>query len=154
LLFGSGFGGIAMTRARWLLLFPALLLASPTAQAMQIQFFDHMAAQDRQDYMNLMMTGAEKVLMEAGRQSDAAKVHQLFNEIRQGDALPLGEAAFEGNLDHARVFDAQRHLNDPSARRLEVEDAMVVTLKKNGMALPDGFFSIGSNFKPKYPPPH
>jgi hypothetical protein len=35
---------------------------------------------------------------------------------------------------------------------LEVEDAMAVTLKKNGIELPDSFFTVASNFQPKLPP--
>jgi len=131
----------------------AAMFATTAAQAMQIQLFDRMANQDRQDYLNLLVEGAQKVLIEAGQQNDAAKVHQLFTEIHQGDALPKGEAEFEGNLDNARVADAKRHLKDPNAPRLEVEDALAVTLKKNGIELPDSFFTVGSDFKPKYPPP-
>jgi hypothetical protein len=111
----------------------ASLLAAGAAQAMQIQVFDRMAARDRQDYMNLLMETARRVLIEAGKQNDAAKAHQLFTEIHQGDALPIGEAEFEGNLAVARVVDA---LRDPKAPRPEVEEALAVTLKKNGIELP------------------
>ena len=105
----------------------ATMFFSSAAHAIQIQLFDRMAAQDRQDYMTLLVNGAQNVLTDAGRTDDAAKVHQLFSEIRQGDSLSQGDAEFEGNLDHARVFDVRRHLSDPNARRLEVEDALVVT---------------------------
>ena len=130
------------------------LLASSAVQAMQIQLFDAMANQDRQDYLNLLVEGAQKVMIDAGQADAAAKMHELFSEIRKGDALSVGEAEFEGNLANARVFDAKRHLSDPKARRLEVEDALVVTLKKHEIALPQTFFAVGGNFKPKYPPPH
>jgi hypothetical protein len=132
----------------------AAISLSSAAQAMQIQLFDRMAAQDQQNYINLLFEGAEKVLIQASQQNDAAKARQLLTYIHQGDALPRGEAEFEGNLDNARVFDAKRHLDDPNARRLEVEDALVVTLKKNGITLPKTFLTVGSDFKPKYPPPH
>ena len=117
---------------------------------MQIQVFDRMAAQDRRDYMNLLMETAQKVLIEAGKQNDAAKAHQLFTEIHQGDALPIGEAEFEGNLAIARVADA---LSDPKAPRLEVEEALAVTLKKNGIELPGSFFTVASKFLPPIAPP-
>ena len=131
----------------------AAMFFSSAAQAMQIQLFDRMAAQDQQDYMTLLVDGAQKTLTDAGRADDAVKVHQLFTFIHQGDALSMGDDEFEGNLDNARVFDARRHLTDPTARRLEVEDVLVVTLKKHGITLPDAFFTVGSDFKPKYPPP-
>ena len=124
------------------------LLFSAPALAMQIQVFDRMAAQDQQDYIDLLMRGAEKVLIDAGRANDAAKVHRFFNDIKPGSLLSLGEAEFELNLDNARVVDAKDHVHNPNAPRLEVEDALAVTLKKNGIELPDSFFTVGSNFKP------
>jgi hypothetical protein len=128
----------------------SLLFIGP-ALAMQIQLFDRMAAQDQQDYINLLMQGAEKVLIEAGRSDDAAKVHKLFHEISPGSELPLGEAEFEMNLDNARVADAERHLKEPDAPRLQVEHAMIVTLKKNGINLPKTFMTVASNFKASRP---
>jgi hypothetical protein len=68
--------------------------------------------------------------------------------------LSIGDAEFEGNIANAQVFDAKRHLDNPGARRLEIEDALVVTLKKHGIVLPPSFFTVMSNFKPKYPSPH
>ncbi|MGI0134749.1 MAG: hypothetical protein ACREBW_07325, partial [Candidatus Micrarchaeaceae archaeon] len=56
------------------------------------------------------------------------------------------------NLDRARVADIKRVINNPSARRLEVEDAMIVTLRKNGIELPPEFLTVASNFQPKFPP--
>ena len=54
-------------------------------------------------------------------------------------------------LARARVADAKRPANDPNARRLEVEDAMIVTLRKNGIELPPNFLTVASGFKPKLP---
>ena len=132
------------------LLLSAAMLVSGPVQAMQIQVFDRMAAHDRQDYMHLLMETAQKVLIEAGKQNDAAKAHQLFTEIHQGDALPIGEAQFEGNLAVARVADA---LSGPKAPRVEVEEAFAVTLKKNGIELPGSFFTVASKFLPPIVPP-
>jgi hypothetical protein len=131
------------------LLLPAAIVVSGPVHAMQIQVFDRMTAPDRQDYMNLLMETAQKVLIEAGRQNDAAKTHQLFAEIHQGDALPIGEAQFEGNLAIARVADA---LSDPKGPRLEVEEVLAVTLKKNGIELPGSFFTVASKFLPPIAP--
>ena len=36
--------------------------------------------------------------------------------------------------------------------RLEVEDAMFVTLQKNYIPLPDSFYTVNKNFKPKHLP--
>jgi len=53
-----------------------------------------------------------------------------------------------------RVKDAQSGAGDPKAQRLEVEDAMALTLQQNGngIELPDNFFTVASGFKPKFPP--
>ena len=50
-----------------------------------------------------------------------------------------------------RVLDAERHAKDHSAVRLEVEHAMLMTLRKNGIELPKSFMHVGDNFKPKQP---
>ena len=42
----------------------------------------------------------------------------------------IGMSDFMLDLAQARLADAQRALKDPNAHRLEVEDAMLVTLKK------------------------
>ena len=56
-------------------------------------------------------------------------------------------------LAMARVADAKDAEKDPKAQRIEVEDAMAVTLQKNHIELPDSFFTVASNFKPKHAPP-
>jgi hypothetical protein len=45
----------------------------------------------------------------------------------------------------------QKVEKDINAQRVWVEHALAVTLKKNGIELPDSFFTVLSNFKPKYP---
>lgn len=66
-----------------------LVLTSKT-WAMEIQQFDKMAAQDRQEYMNQLVEGAQKVLIEDGRKDEAAKVYQLFHEIHPGNVMSFG----------------------------------------------------------------
>jgi len=81
---------IRLGYATTVLLASAALLFASGAQAMPFQQFDHMAAQDRQDYLDFLPKAAETVLRQQGRDDDAAKVHQLFNEIHPGDALSIG----------------------------------------------------------------
>ena len=45
------------------------------------------------------------------------------------------------DLAKARLADAQRALQNPNAHRLEVEDAMLVTLKKNNIPLSEDFIA-------------
>ena len=57
------------------------------------------------------------------------------------------------DLAKARLADAQRALMDPNAHRLEIEDAMLVTLKKNNIPLSQDFIrafrALNMDFKPK-----
>ena len=127
----NGFKKLLTTR----FLSAAMLFSGVVAQAMPFQQFDHMAAQDRQDYMDYLVDSAQKVLVSQGRADDAAKVYQLFNEIHPGDHLSIGEAEFEGNLANARVRDAEKAAQNPNAPRVQVESALTGTLKKNGIEL-------------------
>jgi hypothetical protein len=102
----------------------AAMLFTSAAQGMEIQQFDRMAAQDRQAFLDSLSRDAETVLEQEGRSADALKVHSLFNEIRPGDNLPLGEAELEGNLDSRRVRDAKKHIQNPDAPRIQVESAL------------------------------
>ena len=58
------------------------------------------------------------------------KIHKLFVTILPGDRDPVGAVEFERNLARARVADIENLEKNPRADRLEVEDAMFVTLKK------------------------
>jgi hypothetical protein len=133
----------------------AMLLPN-MVQAMDIIQFDQMAAQDRQDFLNSLPKAAETVLEQEGRSADAAKVHHLFNDILPGDALPIGEAELEGNLANARVRDAEKHIQNPNAPRVQVETALISTLRKNGIEISTdfvkGLFQLTETFQPKFPP--
>ena len=76
----------------------AAMLLLNMAQAMDITRFDQMTNQDRQAFLDSLSRDAETVLQLEDRSADAAKVHQLFNDISPGSNLPLGEAELEMNL--------------------------------------------------------
>ena len=139
---------------------PAMVIAavmplSGTGQAMEIQQFDKMANDDQAEYAALLSQGAQKVLTAEGKADQAANVENLFTTNAPDGNTSIGMSQFMLDLAKARLADAQRALKDPSAHRLEVEDAMLVTLKKNNIPLSQGFIrgfrTINSNFRPKYP---
>jgi len=130
----------------------ASLFAATAAQAKEIQQFDRMAPRDQHDYVNALVVGVQRVLIDEGRNDLAAQVQDLFTKISPGDSISLGLEEFETNLAQARIFDAETHAKDHNAQRVEVEDAMAITLKKNKIDLPDSFFTVNSNFRPKLPP--
>jgi hypothetical protein len=130
----------------------AAMLVSPAVQAMEIQQFDKMAVSDQSDYIAALIEGAQKVLIANGQNDVAAKVHKIFTEVAPGNKIPTGMEEFETYLAHVRVLDAERYVKDHAATRLEVEHAMILTLKRNGIVLPPAFMHVADNFHPKFPP--
>jgi hypothetical protein len=131
----------------------AILLSGPT-QAMEIRQFDKMADQDQSEYIGNLIVGAENALADEGKPDLAAQIKLLFTTKKNpGDEGILGMLEFESNLAQARVADAQRAEQNPSAHRLEIEDAMLVTLQKNNIPpardFVKAFRAINSNFRPK-----
>jgi hypothetical protein len=129
----------------------ATLFVPVSFRAMEIEKFDKMAIPDQGDYIALLLQGAQKILLDAGNHSDLAKLNKLFSEVQPGDQMSIGMLQFEANLDRVRLLDAERYAKDHNATRLEVEHAMLVTLKKNGIIMSKSFMHIADNFKPKHP---
>lgn len=117
------------------LILSAGMLLSGAAQAMDIIQYGLMTAQDRQAFLDFLPKAAETVLNQEGRSPDATKVFHLFNDIRPGDDLPVGDAELNMNLDAARVRDTQKHIQNPDAPRAQVEVALLGTLSKNGIQI-------------------
>jgi hypothetical protein len=90
-------------------------------------------------------------LTNEGRTDLATQVHQLIMTTPPGDKMSLLMTEFERNLALARVEDAKNAVKNSNTQRIEIEDAMAVTLKKNGIDLPDTFYTVLSNFRPKLP---
>lgn len=132
------------------LLSAAVLFASG-AQAMPIEQYDKMATPDRSDYVVVLLAGAQKILLAAGNHEDLAKLNKLFTEVRPGDKMTIGMLQFQENLDRARLLDAQNYAKNRDTTRLEVEHAMILTLKKNGMEVPQSFMHVADTFRPKSP---
>jgi hypothetical protein len=128
------------------------MLFTSAAQAMEIRQFDKMAFPDQSEYVGLLVQGAEQVLRDEGRADLAAQVDHLFTTTLPGDAHTIGMVEFEKNLARVRADDAQNALEHPNDPRSEVEDAMAITLEKNHIDLPDSFFTVNKDFKPKLPP--
>jgi hypothetical protein len=130
----------------------AQLLCIRAAQAMEIRQFDKMAVSDQSEYVGLLVQGAEKVLTDERRPDLAAQVEHLFTTTLSGDRHTVGAVEFESNLAILRENDARNAISHPSDRRLEVEDVMFLTLRKNHIDLPDSFYTVNASFRPKLPP--
>ncbi|MGH8200909.1 MAG: hypothetical protein ACREVO_11190 [Steroidobacteraceae bacterium] len=122
---------------------------------MEIRQFDKMADRDQAEYVGSLVQGAEDLLTNEGRPDLQEKMHKLFSTIPTGDKMFLGMTEFERNLALARVADVERAAKDPSAHRLEVEDALLVTLKRNNIPLSQDFIrdfrAFNNGFRPKFP---
>ena len=140
----------SLTRLAWPL--AAVMLFLTSAQAMEIRQFDKMAGPDQDEYVAELIQGAEQILTDEGKPDLSAKVSKLFTTRLGNDQISVGITEFSINLARARLIDAQNVAKDPNAQRVWVEDALGVTLKKNGIELPDSFYTVLSNFQPKFPP--
>ena len=129
----------------------AAMFVTTAAQAMQIQQFNRMSARDQDDYVVLLLKGAEQVLTDAGQSDQAAQVEKLFTTRQPGDDNTTGMVEFELNLAAVSKADADNLVKNPNAKPLQVEIAMIVTLKNNGIILPKSFMHVGDSFQPKYP---
>ena len=133
----------------------AAVLLSGTVQAMEIQQYDKMSNDDQSEYVGLLVGGAEQAFKDEGRADLAAQVDHLFTTTDPGDAHTIGVVEFQMNLALAREADVKRAVKDPNAHRLEVEDAMLVTWKKNNIPQSEDFIrafrAVNNNFRPKLP---
>ena len=109
--------------------------APPPRHATNFPFFDKLPAEFQALYVADMTDATIRALQDGGDGDAAHKVEQLMTNISPGSQIPLGIAEFEGNEARARVFDLERQVKDPHARRLDVADALFVTLKKNNIPL-------------------
>lgn len=132
------------------ILFVAALFAS-AAQPMPIEQFDKLAIPDQGDYVALLLQGAQKILVDAGKHDDLAKLNKLFSDVRPGDQVSIGILEFETNLANVRVLDAERYAKDHGVMRLEVEQAMALTIRRNGIVLTPAFMHVADGFRPKLP---
>jgi hypothetical protein len=84
-----------------------------------------------------------------GRADLADQVDKLFTTTEPGDASPIGIVEVLRNVALARVADLKRFKNDPQAERIQVEDALFVTLKKNNIfteAMPADALQLTAGF--------
>jgi len=110
---------------------PAPLMATGFPQ------FDKMDVYDQAEFIAVLVDATQKAVRDDGKADFAAQIERLFTDVEPGDAMSLGLVELERNVARARVFDLQHVEKDPKAERLDVEDALFVTLKKNGIVMSD-----------------
>jgi hypothetical protein len=108
----------------------AFLSLPASLQAMPFSQFDKMSIYAQAEFIAVMIDTTENALRSEGQADLANRVDKLFREIQPGDKISLGIGVLAQIVARARLADLQRVEKDPQARRLEVEDALVVTLRK------------------------
>jgi hypothetical protein len=127
------------------------VLFSPLA-ARPVSFarFDKMPLEMQPEFVATMIDVTERTLREHGETAAADKMAPPFSNVLEGDTMPLGLVELERNIDRVRLFDLEGAQKDPKAERFDVEDALFVTLKKNGIEISDktqnDVLSILTNF--------
>ena len=124
----------------------AALLFTSAANAMQIPQFDKMDHNDRSKYVTLLVEGAAKGLTDHGQTDQARKLINLFKDSSDKG----GGYQFAKNLQIARDLNKRA---DPKQPPYEVENALEVTLKDNGIIVPVSFLlTLAKDFKPSSSP--
>ena len=137
-------------KLRLILIVVLFALAGPgTGSAMSIYLFSKMKNPDRATYVDNMVEGTAKMLKDQGHPDQGQKVLDLF-----GDAGPKG--GVNQFVTRLKDVDAENRHNaiNPNNRKpvLQVEDAMALMLKDNGVIVPVSFLlGINKNFMPAAP---
>ena len=142
------------TRTASAALLASTLFFSGPLQAMTFQQYDKMSDDNQAEYVAALIQVAEKTLTDDSRSNDAAKVSKVFTTNDPGDKISIGMTEFMRNLALARVADVKRAAQNPSGERLEVEHAMIVTLKRNGIILPKSFMAAAKQLETRFPAPN
>jgi hypothetical protein len=112
-----------------------LALLASAANAVNFPVFDQMDSYAQAEFIADMVDTTQQALREDGKPDLALKMEQLFSFGGPSDTMSVGLAELEKNVSRARIADLDRLGKDPKAQRLDVEDALFVTLKKNGIEL-------------------
>jgi hypothetical protein len=81
-------------------------------------------------------------LTDEGRADQAAEVRRLFTTNAPDSDVSMGLSQLLTNLALARVSDLKRVESNPNTPRLEVEHAMIVTLKHDGIIRSSSFMTV------------
>ncbi len=111
------------------------VLFASTSNATTFPVFDHMNSSAQAEFIADMVDRTEKALRDDGKPDLALKTEQLFAPVEPGNKISPGLAELESNVASVRVVDLDGLKKDPKAQRVDVEDALFLTLKRNGIDL-------------------
>ncbi len=119
------------------------------ARALSLEDFARLSTDDKAGYVALLVEASAQRLKTQGQPDLAGKVVALFNDPGRNG----GVAQLAANL---KMINAQNNRNatNPNNRApvLQVEDAVSLTLKDNGILVPTSFLlTAGGDFHPSTP---
>jgi hypothetical protein len=124
-----------------------VLLQWGAARAMTTQHFDQLSGKQRGEYAVFLIESAAKLLATQGNQADAARVRDLF-ESEPGQGAKPALQQFMSNIKGVGQLN-QQHAGDPNFKPYEVEHALALTLKQNGIIVPvSKLLQAGLGYKP------
>jgi len=124
-------------------------LGSGSARAMSFHDFIRMNDDDDATYVTALVEGAAKMLRTNGQPDQARKLVALFKDSgKQGGVNQLAM-----NMKIMNGLNNRNAINPNNrAHVYEVEDAMELTLKDNGITVPAAYLlAINQNFQPAGP---
>jgi hypothetical protein len=134
--------------------FTAVLLAviffgAGHAPAMDILFFVRMALDDQADYVTNLVTGSAKILRQTGHPDQAQKAIALFKD-------PSANGGLHQLAMNVKAMQSKNTLNttlaNPRGPHYDVEAAMQLTLRNNGIDVPlKSLETINRSFAPQLP---
>jgi hypothetical protein len=120
-------------------------LFSTAARAMPIPQFDQLKS--RGDYTVFLIESAANILAAQGDAAGAARIRNLF-ENDPGQPAKPALVQFVENTNAMRAYNLQ-HAKDPGFKPFEVEHALSLALKNNGIFVPPSkLLQVSQNWKP------
>jgi hypothetical protein len=125
----------------------ASFLFSSAAKAMPIPQFDKMTHHQQGAYSVFLFESAANILAAQGDKAGAARVRELF-ENDPGQPAKPAVVQYVENTNGVRQLN-QQHANDPNFKPFEVEHALALTLKQNGIIVPvSKLLQVSQTYKP------
>ena len=130
-------------------LLAVIFLGAGHAPAMDILFFARMALDDQANYVTNLVTGSAKILRQTGHPDQAQKAIALFKD-------PSNHGGIHQLATNIKEMQSKNTLNTtlaaPRGPTYDVEAAMQLTLRNNGIEMPlKSLETINSRFAPQLP---
>jgi hypothetical protein len=130
---------------------PILLPCVGAAQALDIKDYFELADKDQGRFDQSLLTGAERVLNDAGRKDLADQLDRVFTEVKSGNKLSDAFAEYQARLGAMLGAEVNREVRNPNLPHRQAERAFRDAAESHGVHLPAAFNSIASDFRPEFP---